>query len=280
MPKAKTYILKFGIRTIIFIVLTILTQVGGIVYLSVLPLFSFIKSKNLKRYYSFPIKVLSFITAYTIVCFLIVPPIAKLLGRTPLPINAKTLKPVNISTVICNRHYVKSTLKALLVSNSIKVNRKYSETVTYYLDANFPFFNGFPLLPHLSHNDGKKVDLAFYYHKKESKVQKQGSPSPIGYGIDVKPKSTELNTAAFCTKKGYWQYNIIYRLISPFKRKEYYFDAEKTSYLIQFFTKNKEVEKVFIEPFLVKRLNIKSSKIRFHGCHAVSHADHIHLQVK
>lgn len=280
MAKVNSYILKLGIHTIIFVVLTVLTQVGGIIYISILPLFNFIKSKKLKRYYSLPLKIVSFITAYTLISFLIVPPFAKLFGRTPLPIGSETLKPTNISTVICNRHYVKSTLKELLVVNSIEVSKKHSGTITYYLDANFPFFNGFPLLPHLSHNDGKKVDLAFYYHKKGSNVQKHGSPSPIGYGKSVKPKSTEINTATFCTKQGYWQYNIIDRLVSPFKRKGYYFDEKKTSYLIQLFTKNNEVEKIFIEPFLVKRLKLKSPKMKFHRCHAVTHADHIHLQIK
>jgi hypothetical protein len=35
------------------------------------------------------------------------------------------------------------------------MDEKFPGTVTIALDANFPFVNGFPLLPHLSHADGK-----------------------------------------------------------------------------------------------------------------------------
>ncbi|MFT5619364.1 MAG: hypothetical protein ACI85I_002607, partial [Arenicella sp.] len=38
--------------------------------------------------------------------------------------------------------------------------------------------------------------------------------------------------------------------------------------------------KVFIEPHLKTRLGLENySKIRFHGCQAVRHDDHIHVQL-
>ena len=49
---------------------------------------------------------------------------------------------------------------------------------------------------------------------------------------------------------------------------------------LDLFNKNNYIEKVFIEPHLKTRLNLTSNKIRFHGCQAVRHDDHIHLQVK
>ena len=33
--------------------------------------------------------------------------------------------------------------------------------MTLALDGGFPFLDGFPLLPRLSHDDGRKLDLAF-----------------------------------------------------------------------------------------------------------------------
>ena len=38
--------------------------------------------------------------------------------------------------------------------------------------------------------------------------------------------------------------------------------------------------KVFIEPHLKDRMKLTNSKIRFHGCGAVRHDDHIHIQLK
>jgi len=50
------------------------------------------------------------------------------------------------------------------------------------LDANFPFFDGFPILPHLSHNDGNKIDIAFYYGDPSIGQYLRGkAKSPIGY---------------------------------------------------------------------------------------------------
>ncbi len=280
MVKAKHYIFKFISLAIIFVVLTILTQIGGLIFLCCLPLFNFISSKKLKAFYSFSLKTVSFISLYTITSFLIVPPVAQLFGRIQLPINSKTLKPASIFTVICNRHYVKPELKRVLLEKTKVLSKSNKGLVTYYLDANFPFVNGFPLLPHLSHNDGKKVDIAFYYTEKEGSNQKHGSPSPIGYGVGVLPKGKETNSAQYCTQKGYWQYNIIDKFIKPFKKNRYYFDEKNTYQLLRLLANDKATEKIFIEPFLAKRSKISSPKIRFHGCHAVSHADHIHIQIK
>lgn len=51
----------------------------------------------------------------------------------------------------------------LLAGLSREMAHTFPGTVTLYLDANFPFFDGFPLLPHLSHVDGRKRDIAYYY---------------------------------------------------------------------------------------------------------------------
>jgi hypothetical protein len=280
MVITKHYIFKFISFALIFVVLTILTQIGGLIFLCCLPLFNFISSRKLKAYYSFSLKAVSFITLYTVATFLIVPPLAQLFGRTPLPTNSETLKPASMLTVICNRHYVKQELKRVLLEKSKMLSKSNKELTTYYLDANFPFVNGFPLLPHLSHNDGKKVDIAFYYTEKEDSNQKHGSPSPIGYGVGVLPKGKEINSAQYCTQKGYWQYNIIDKFIKPFKKNGYYFNEKNTYQFLKLLANDKATEKIFIEPFLVKRSKINSPKIRFHGCHAVSHADHIHIQIK
>lgn len=279
--KQLRFILSLVLHVVVFFTLTILTQVGGIIYLASIPFFKVINKKLHKKYIRVISKTLSFIFLYLFVCLLILPPIAKLFGREALPITSENLKPATLITVLCNRHYVKPKLKTILLENAkilSKSNR--GKLVTYYLDANFPFINGFPLLPHLSHNDGKKVDIAFYYTTQNNTSQKQGSPSPIGYGIGVEPQRAETNTAKYCTQLGYWQYNIIDRIMTPFAKRDYDFDAKNTALLLNLLSHERDIEKVFIEPFLAKRLKVNSPKIRFHGYRAVSHADHIHIQLK
>lgn len=202
MKKLNAILLNIIYHIVIAFILTILTQVGGIIYLCLIPFFNFIKKKLSNKYLGLIIKNAAFIITYSVISFLIVPVVAKQLGRVPLPLNSKTLKPVTVLTYICNRHYVKPALKKLLINSASLINKKYDGVVTYYLDANFPFINKFPLFPHLSHNDGKKVDLAFYYTNKNISKQKHKSPSPIGYGVGIQPTLKEVNTAAYCTKQG------------------------------------------------------------------------------
>jgi murein endopeptidase len=64
------------------------------------------------------------------------------------------------------------------------------------------------------------------------------------------------------------------------QNKNYIFDAKATKELILAFSKNPNIKKIFIEPHLKQRLGLqKEKKIRFHGCGAVRHDDHIHVQL-
>lgn len=208
---------------------------------------------------------------------LIVPSIAKINGRVPLPITkSSNLVPHNYITVLLNRHYVKPRLKAQLIRIADDINSDNRHLKLTYLDANFPFIDGFPLLPHLSHNDGRKIDLSFYYTKNE----KSGNlkPSNSGYGKFVEPKSTEFNQSRACKTKGYWHYDYT-KLLTFGTRNDLEFDLKNTRKLIKRIISNPLTQKVLIEPHLNKRINISSNKIRFQGCHAVRHDDHLHLQI-
>jgi hypothetical protein len=267
-------------QVFLFIVLTALTQIGGIIFLLCIPFFKIFNKidSNITRFFA---KVLSFSLVYLISSFFIIPPIASNFGRVPLPLiqQEAPLKPLNIFTCIFNRHYVTPTTKKVLVSSALKFGEEYPKSTIKYLDANFPFWNKFPLLPHLSHNDGKKVDLAFFYLRNSTKEQSNKTPSFIGYGVYVEPYENEYNTTADCKKKGYWQYDILGKIIPQNKVDELIFDEKRTRHLIKILCQNNQIEKIFIEPHLKSRLLLsKYSKIRFHGCHAVRHDDHIHLQ--
>ena len=61
---------------------------------------------------------------------------------------------------------------------------------------------------------------------------------------------------------------------------KYRFDEERTKALVLLFAANQSIGKIFIEPHLKQRLHLTSNKIRFHGCRAVRHDDHLHVQLK
>lgn len=49
--------------------------------------------------------------------------------------------------------------------------------------------------------------------------------------------------------------------------------------VISLFAERPVIGKLFIEPHLKTRLKLTSNKIRFHGCQAVRHDDHMHVQM-
>lgn len=155
----------------------------------------------------------------------------------------------------------------------------YPGTVTHYLDGCFPFINKFPLIPHLSHNDGKKLDLSFFYTSAKGEAVNE-CPSPIGYGICEEPRGDEQNTAVFCAENGYWQYSLLKKLVPQQRKLQFSFDEQRTARLVELFGEQIAIGKIFIEPHLKVRLKLKSKKIAFHGCHAVRHDDHIHVQLQ
>ncbi len=224
-------------------------------------------------------KFTSFLCLYLIFTFIIVPIFARPFGRVPLR-TTNNLRPATIWTVILNRNYVKPELLNAAYKVSNEIANKYPGTVLNYLDASFPFINKYPLFPHLSHNDGKKLDLSFCYNATKTGQSTNVVPSPIGYGISEEPLPNETNTALNCGNKGYWQYSMLNHIIPQSNKASFTFNESKTKELVLLWANQDGIGKIFIEPHLVARLHLSHPKIRFHGCHAVRHDDHLHVQLK
>lgn len=268
-------------KAILFIFLTILTQTGGLVYLLSLAFYPYLNKKFSSGLFRRTAKAGIFLAIYTLSAFVLVPLIARPFGRVPLPVmETGHLQPLTIMTCFLNRHYVRPELKQLAEEAAHRMTEKFPGTTVNYLDANFPFFNNFPLLPHLSHNDGKKLDLAFFYTDSQSGKVSNESPSFIGYGICEEPLPGEEDTAELCEENGFWQYSFLTAVVPQGNKENFTFDAQRTRALVKILAASEETGKIFIEPHLKERLRLKSDKIRFHGCQAVRHDDHIHLQLK
>jgi len=250
--------------------LTVITQIGGVVFIIAL-LFS--RYWSLKFKFKIPIIFLVLYTCFTI---LIIPILAPQFGREKIK-HTDRIKPTFILTDFLNRNYVRPELNLILkkVSDDIKS----SGVQINYLDANFPFFDGFPLLPHLSHSDGKKLDLSLVYTDIDGKISiKQKSNS--GYGIYEGPKESEYNQIDRCKSNGYWQYDFPKYLTLGNKNKHLVYSNKYTKLLTKSILKHKSIGKIFIEPHLKQQMNINDNRIRFHGCKAVRHDDHIHIQLR
>lgn len=127
--------------------LTAMTQVGGIAWLIAL---------------YFNRRWLAFIATYSAISLAAIWG-APSFGRVALScVNDGPLQVQSWVYCALNRNYVAPELAAVLADTAAEMDRRYPGTVTNVLDAGFPFLDDFPLLPHLSHDDGAKVDIAFY----------------------------------------------------------------------------------------------------------------------
>jgi hypothetical protein len=234
--------------------------------------FVFRKRREAKGY----VKFSSFLGLYLVVTYILVPFIAPMFGREKVK-NTDLIESHSVFYTICNRTYVKPELNIVLESVAQNLDKELPGIKLIYLDANFPFIDGFPLLPHLSHDDGEKIDVTFIYEEK-GRV-KNDKVSRLGYGVYESPAENEYNQNRACKEMGYWQYDfskyVSFGSINP----EMEFSKKGTKALAEFIIREPAVGKLFIEPHLKKRLGLTSGKVRFQGCRAVRHDDHIHFQL-
>jgi hypothetical protein len=264
----------------VFSILTVLTQVGGIVYLVSILTYPLIDKWAGSKLLRVPYRLFSFMLLYGLATLFIVPPLAALFGRVPLPRTAtQQVQPLNLITCLLNRHYVRPVMRQTVLEAAAQMSKTFPGTIINYLDANFPFMDGFPLVPHLSHNDGEKLDLSFCYIDAQTGKPTNECPSWIGYGIGEAARHDEVNTTDLCKSKGYWQYSLLNEIIPAGNSDKFTFDPNKTAALVNFFASHNAIGKIFIEPHLKKRLDLNSNKIRFQGCQSVRHDDHIHIQL-
>nr|WP_261337460.1 hypothetical protein [Rhizobium leguminosarum] len=168
---------RFALHALIILILTLLTQIGGIAYLVAL---AASRAWGLRRFLA---KLTIFLLCYAGATFAasLTAPIS---GRVPLSCVAGAEDRLVVrSPIYCllNRNYVTPGVRDLAKALAAHMDKEFPGTVTVALDANFPFVNGFPLLPHLSHADGKKLDFAYYYKDVDGAFLSGATRSPIGY---------------------------------------------------------------------------------------------------
>lgn len=265
-------LILFFIHLLIIVLLTAATQIGGFLWLCCL----FMVKQNVKRY---RLKRLSlFIVVYLVFTLLVVPITAPLFGREKIK-NTPSLSYHTFFTVLFNRNYVTPQLQEVLQTSAANYQKRYPKLKIIYLDACFPFLDGFPLLPHLSHNDGDKIDIAFVYTDDEG-VLTNKKPSTSGYGVFVESKNSRMSQSEICKSRGYFQYDFTKYLTFGSFYKSLNWAPDPTRFLINTLLAHKATGKLFIEPHLKANMRLTNPKVRFHGCQAVRHDDHIHLQLR
>jgi len=240
---------------IILLALTALTQIGGLAWLAALPF--------RRRWLAFPL-VYAGLSAATLW-------LAPFAGRVPLPcLGDGPLRSHSFLFCAMNRHYVTPEMRALALDLAEAMATARPGTVTTTLDAGFPFLAGFPLLPHLSHDDGEKLDIALYWQDAEGRYQPARSKSPIGYW-------GYAEGAAACPPRWLdlrWDMEALNSALPDWR-----LEPERTEATLSWLARDQRVAKILVEPHVSELLNPDDPKIRFQGCRAARHDDHIHLQL-
>lgn len=197
-------------------------------------------------------------------------PLAVALGRAPLPcglVGEASLAPRTILTCLLNRHYATLPARQALQEIANEFSGEFKGSRVAYLDAGFPLFNWFPMIPHLSHGDGRKIDLALIY------AGSAATPSPLGYWGFVQPRPGDPRPCH--GRKDWLRWNMAWLqpLLPEIKP-----DERRTAELMYALTHNPGVIRILIETHLRQRLGLDHPKIRFQGCRAARHDDHIHVE--
>ena len=231
------------------IVLTALTQVGGVAWLLALVARGTGGFRLIRFTGAFVVLYLGFSA--------VAASLAPGFGRVALPCGEGGVQPV----VLCamNRHYADPALRDMAVSLVRDVPG------TRLLDAGFPL-PGMPLLPHLSHHDGRKLDIALPF---------EGGAAFTGYWQFADPRPGEPQPCKGQAGPLRWDMDWLQPALPDGRLDE---DAARA--LLDWLARSGPahgVEKVLVEPHLPHRLRVDSPLFRFQGCAAARHDDHIHV---
>lgn len=167
-----------------------------------------------------------------------------------------------------NRNYVTPPMRDLANTLATRIDAEVRGTTTLALDANFPFFDGFPMFLHISHSDGRKLDIAFHYADAYGQFLNGMTRSPIGYLVFEQPTA---NADLPCKGRNNWlslRWDLdLLQPLFPDHRLEPLRTAAAIEWLATDGVKF-GVEKIFLEPHLKEAFGITSDKVRFQGCPA------------
>ncbi|MFN4295858.1 MAG: hypothetical protein ACK4FB_03385 [Brevundimonas sp.] len=159
-----------------------------------------------------------------------------------------------------------------MIDTARALSEQHSGAVIHFMDASGP--DGVkPFQPHLSHGDGRQLDIALFFETLEGE-QLVTPPDTSGYGgwwPSEPPRPGE-------------------RLACPHGRsgpadkpdppvdRDWRLDEVRTRDLIQLLVDDPRVRRILIEPHLEERLGFWGHpKMRFAGCQAARHDDHLHI---
>jgi hypothetical protein len=160
-----------------------------------------------------------------------------------------------------------------LLAAAGRVAKAQPGAVVLYMDASWPQATR-PMPPHLSHGDGREVDLAVFFQRPDGRAMaaRRRSPATTPSSRRGRPPS---GSASGCRAAP---------AARPAGHPALALDAARTAALVRELSAERHVRRIFIEPHLKARLGFgRDAKVRFAGCQARpprrSHARRLSLTI-
>lgn len=250
-----------ALALLVIVLLTLLTQLGGVVLWPLVGLGVSLSPQA--RWALVPVSVLGWVLFGAFA----VPLLAALAGRTPLPCTPDgALAPRSIVFCLGLRNYVRSDLRdeALAIAEDVRAGDPSAQV--RYLDGAFPLGPYFPILPHLSHGDGRRLDIALVFE--------DGTGSPLGYFgyAPLDPDEQPACPSQWLDRR--WDLDALQPLFGPPR-----LDVSRSSRILRAAIARPRITRVLLEPHVSHELGVRATKLVFQGCRAARHDDHMHVEV-
>ncbi|RYG99749.1 MAG: hypothetical protein EON57_11515 [Alphaproteobacteria bacterium] len=121
------------------------------------------------------------------------------------------------------------------------------------------------------------LDLSFFYADPSGTYQPAATRSPIGYWAFETPSPGEDTPCPDEWLTTRWDMTWLEPLWPDLR-----LEPERTRYALNWLFEKAPsygLQRIFLEPYLARRLGVASPLLGFQGCRAARHDDHIHLQV-
>lgn len=184
-------------------------------------------------------------------------------------IGSDTLRPATVLLCALGRNYVTTEGLDVVVRVGAGVGETHPGAQVTFLDAGTR--SGGPLWPHRSHNDGRQIDLALFYETVDGEALAR-PPYWLGYGAYEPRRPGERDPCPGRRRP--------FDLGDPSPDRAWRLDEARTTTMIDAVLAEPSVRRIFLAPHLSQRLGYADHpKVRFAGCNAARHDDHIHIDL-
>lgn len=126
--------------------------------------------------------------------------------------------------------------------------------------------------PHLSHGDGREIDVALFYETLDGAPLPR-PPTSSGYYAFEPRRLADPDPCVGRRRPG--------NNTDPPAARAWRLDEERTRTLIRALLDDTRVRRLLLEPHLKRRLGFANEdRIRFPGCNTLRHDGHIHVDVR